>query len=128
MLDGISHSMPALSMALSYQKRAAKTGFEWDDPERFYTKLDEELDEFKNAQTPEEIEEELGDILFSVVNLGRKYGTDPESALRMANLKFYNRLHYIEQKAAELGEDLFSMPAEEKLKFWNEHKEQEKQG
>ena len=122
LLDGISRSMPALSMAFSYQKRAGKAGFEWDSEADGWRKLAEELEEFRSAQTPEEQEEELGDILFCVVNLARWCGIDPESALRMANMKFYDRVHYVEKQASEQHTDLFSMPRTEKAKYWNEFK------
>ena len=122
LLDGISKAMPALSMAFSYQKRASKAGFDWDSLEGVREKLAEELEEFKNAQTSEALEEELGDILFSVVNLARWYKIDPETALRMANLKFYDRFSYVEQCARKSGRDLFSMTDEEKTYYWNEYK------
>ena len=122
LLDGISKAMPALSMSYSYQKRAAKTGFEWRSAEEIWDKLAEEMEEFVSADTPEEKEEELGDILFCVVNLARWYQVDPESALRMANLKFRDRVHYIEEYAQETGTDLFAMSPEEKERCWNEYK------
>lgn len=122
LLDGINRAMPALSMAFSYQKRAAKTGFNWADEKDIWDKLKEELEEFRRAETPEEQEEELGDILFCIVNLARWHKVDPETALRMANLKFLERFGYIEQKAKETGKDLFEMPAEEKMEYWNEYK------
>ena len=123
LLDGISRSMPALSMAYSYQKRAAKTGFEWENEDQLLDKLAEELEEFRKAETPAEQEEELGDILFCIVNLARWYETDPETALRTANLKFYDRVHYIETKAQEQQTDLFNLPRSKKEKYWNEYKE-----
>lgn len=122
LLDGINRSMPALSMAFSYQKRAAKVGFDWNDVDGVWDKLKEELNEFRNAETYAEKEEELGDILFTVVNLARWYKIDPETALRMANLKFYDRVHYVEERAKELGKDLFAMPLEEKDRYWDEYK------
>ena len=122
LLDGISRSMPALSMAYSYQSRAAKAGFEWKNESELREKLLEELDEFQNAQTQEEKEEELGDILFSVVNFARFHKVDPETALRMTNVKFYDRVHYIEAQALNQHSDLFNMPREEKEKYWNEYK------
>lgn len=127
LLDGISRSMPALTMSVSYQGRAAKAGFEWDSEDDCRRKLDEELEEFKNARTAEDQEEELGDILFCIVNLARLHKIDPEAALRMANLKFYDRVHYIEKQAENEHTDLFSLPREEKEKYWNEYKaEQQK--
>ncbi len=122
LLDGISRSMPALSMAFSYQGRAAKAGFEWETEDDGWRKLAEELDEFKQAQTPQEKEEELGDILFCVVNLARWHKIDPESALRMSNLKFYDRVHHVEKQALDRYPDLFSMPRDEKEMYWNEYK------
>lgn len=121
-LDGISKAMPALSMAYSYQKRAAKAGFEWESGEDILAKLDEEIEEFRNARTPAEKEEELGDILFCIVNLARTEKIDPETALRMTDVKFYDRFHFVETRAREEGKDLFSISPEEKLKYWNESK------
>ena len=122
MLDGISKAMPALSQAYSYQKRASKAGFDWETEVDIWGKLSEELSEYQRAMTPEEKEEELGDILFCIVSLARRQKIDPETALRMANLKFYHRLHYVEQQAQEQGRDLFDIPAEEKERYWNECK------
>lgn len=125
MLDGISKAMPALSQASSYQRRAAKAGFDWESEEGVWEKMSEELSEFRNASLPEEQEEELGDILFCAVSLARWYQIDPETALRMANLKFYERLHFVESRAAEQGKTLFDLSTEEKLKMWEEGKNRE---
>ena len=125
MLDGISKAMPALSQAFSYQKRASKAGFDWETEEGLWQKMSEELTEFQNAEDPAEREEELGDILFCVANLARRYKIDPETALRMANLKFYERLRFVEKRAGELGKSLFELSDEEKLKFWDESKKRE---
>ena len=127
LLDGISRSMPALSMAFSYQKRASKAGFEWDQPEDAWQKLEEELNEYEQAVTPEEKEEELGDILFTVVSLARLNGVDPETALRMANLKFYDRLHAVENTAKAQGQDLFEISSAEKMKYWNDYKKEQRE-
>lgn len=122
LLDGISKAMPALSMAYSYQKRAARVGFDWDSSDGAREKLYEEIEEFKKASTPEEQAEEMGDIFFSLVNLARWWKIDPETALRTANLKFYDRVHYVEMKAKELGKNLFDMPLSEKDQYWDEYK------
>lgn len=122
LLDGISRSMPALSMAYSYQVRAAKTGFEWENEADLWEKLAEELDEFQKAETYADREAELGDILFCIVNLSRWYKIDPETALRTVNAKFYDRVHYIEEQAAKQQKTLFDLPREEKGKYWNEYK------
>ncbi len=120
MLDGISRAMPALSQAFSYQKRAVKAGFDWESPERIREKFEEELEEFRQARTPEDQEEELGDILFCLVSIARFYKIDPETALRMANLKFYERIRYTEEQAAAQGLDVFEMSREDKERYWNE--------
>lgn len=122
LLDGISKAMPALSMAFGYQKRAARVGFDWDTEDDVRAKIAEELAEFDNAATAEEKEAEFGDILFSLVNLARWHKIDPETALRMTNLKFANRFNYVEKRAAELGKDLFAMPLAEKDALWEEKK------
>ena len=122
LLDGISKAMPALSQAFSYQKRASKAGFDWESEAGVWQKMNEELREFEDASSPEEREEELGDILFCAVNIARRYKIDPETALRMANLKFYERLHYVESRAEEQGKSLFDLSDEEKIKLLNEGK------
>lgn len=121
-LGGISKAMPALSQAFSCQKRASKGGFDWESAEDVRRKLDEELEEFRQAETPEAREEELGDILFCVVSLARLHKTDPETALRMANLKFRKRFRAVEEAAAAQGKELFDMTPEEKMQAWNESK------
>lgn len=127
LLDGISRAMPALSQSFSCQKRAAKAGIEWKSISDIRAKLSEEAEEFINARTPKEKEEELGDLLFCIVSMACEFGIDPESALRMAILKFRERIHYLEKRAQGSGRDLFEIPREEKEKFWNEAKAAEKQ-
>lgn len=122
LLDGISNTMPALSMAFSYQKRASRVGFDWESIDGVWEKVFEEIEEFRNAQTMDEKAGELGDLLFSIVNLARWTKIDPETSLRMANLKFAKRVHYVEERARSLGKDLFDMPLEEKDYFWDEYK------
>lgn len=122
LLEGISIAMPALSMAFSYQKRAAKAGFDWDSVDQIWPKFYEEIEEFKRAETAEERFEELGDILFTLVNLARRLDIDPETALRTSNQKFQKRVEYVEKRAAELGKNLFEMPLSEKDLYWEEYK------
>lgn len=122
LLEGISIAMPALSMAFSFQKRAAKAGFDWDSADQIWPKLYEEIEEFKRAETAEGRFEELGDILFTLVNLARRLDIDPETALRTSNLKFQKRVEYVEKRAAELGKNLFEMPLSEKDRYWDEYK------
>ncbi|MEI9851761.1 MAG: nucleoside triphosphate pyrophosphohydrolase [Sphingomonas sp.] len=106
-LDGVAIGLPALLRAEKLQKRAARTGFDWPDPGGARAKIDEELAEIE-AAPPEEVEEEIGDLLFAVVNWARKLGIDPEAALRAANAKFERRFKAMEaadENFASLGLD-----------------------
>lgn len=101
-LDGVALSLPALLRAEKLQKRAAKTGFDWPDTDGPYDKLSEEIDEVRDAVSggnQDDIENEIGDLLFSVVNLARKLNVEPEAALRRANGKFTKRFNAIEARA-----------------------------
>jgi len=99
LLDSVPVTLPALSRANKIQKKAARVGFDWPDVNGAYDKLDEEISELKAAESDDQIGEELGDILFTVVNLSRHLGHDPEKVLRQANTKFQNRFNHIEQSA-----------------------------
>lgn len=98
-LEGIPLALPGLSRALKLQKRAAKVGFDWANLEAIFEKLDEEKEELLHVMahedTPERRLEEIGDIIFTCVNLARKLGVDPEEAVRYCNRKFENRFHYM---------------------------------
>jgi tetrapyrrole methylase family protein/MazG family protein len=122
LLDGIPVALPALSQAQAIQERAGRVGFDWQEIQPVLKKVYEELKELENAQTNEEQAEELGDILFAVVNLVRWYDVDAESALRASNSKFRKRFKYIEQKARESGRTVIEMPFEEMDAFWEESK------
>lgn len=98
-LDGIANALPALMRAEKLQKRAARTGFDWPDPSGARAKIDEELAEVETAATPAERAEEIGDLLFAMVNWARKLGVDPEVALRAANAKFERRFRAMETEA-----------------------------
>jgi len=95
-LAGVAQALPALERAAKLQKRAARTGFDWPDIEGPKAKVREELDEIA-AASPEELEEEVGDLLFAVVNFARFLKIEPEEALRKANRKFEKRFRAIEQ-------------------------------
>jgi MazG family protein len=99
-LDGIGPGLPALTRAAKLQRRAARVGFDWRDALEIYAKIDEKLSELKaeisSVSLPERIEDELGDLLFSVVNLARKLDFDPEQALRSATRKFERRFRAVE--------------------------------
>lgn len=105
-LDGVALGLPALLRAEKLQKRAARTGFDWPDPDGARAKIDEELAEVEAAASPAEREEEIGDLLFAVVNWARKHGVDPEAALRSANGKFERRFKAMEAEAGDLFEAL----------------------
>lgn len=105
-LDGVAIGLPALLRAEKLQKRAARTGFDWPDPSGARAKIDEELAEVEAATTSAEIAEEVGDLLFAVVNWARKQGVDPEAALRGANAKFERRFKAMEAEAGEAFESL----------------------
>ncbi len=114
-LDGVAIGLPALLRAEKLQKRAARTGFDWPDPSGARAKIDEELAEVEAATTPAEVEEEVGDLLLSVVNWARKLGVDPEAALRRANAKFEKRFKAME---AEAGDAFQSLDLDAKEELW----------
>ncbi|MEL6915609.1 MAG: nucleoside triphosphate pyrophosphohydrolase [Pseudomonadota bacterium] len=105
-LDGVALGLPALMRALKLQKRAARVGFDWTDVEDVLAKLTEETRELVEARAgadPAHIEEEFGDLLFVMVNIGRHLGVDPETALRATNAKFTRRFRGIEAALAAEG-------------------------
>ena len=102
-LDGVPKALPALLRSYKYQDRAASVGFDWAVLGDVRAKLNEELDEVAEAETPEHQMEEFGDVLFVMVNWARWMQIDPENALRLANDKFYRRFNYIEQRLSEQG-------------------------
>lgn len=125
MLDGVPKSLPALAQAQEIQDRAARVGFDWAEIEPVYAKVEEELAEVRSAQGAEQLEKELGDLLFAVVNLARWYKVDGESALRITNEKFRKRFAYIERTAREQGKELTSMSLAEMDALWDQAKDLE---
>lgn len=113
-LDGVAVGLPALLRAEKLQKRAARTGFDWPDAAGPRAKIDEELAEVAAATSADEREDEIGDLLFSVVNWARKLGVDPEAALRRSNAKFERRFKAMEQEAGIAFEGL-NLSAKEAL-------------
>jgi len=105
-LGGVALGLPALLRAEKLQKRAARTGFDWPDASGARAKIDEELAEVEAATNSEERAEEIGDLLFAVVNWARKQGVDPEAALRGANAKFERRFRAMEAEAGDAFEAL----------------------
>ncbi len=121
-LEGIPKRMPALHRAVKVQKRMAKVGFDWQNPEEVWEKVMEEINELKEAKSPEEIKHELGDVLIAITNLARAYGVDPEEALHQSIDRSIRRFQYIEQKAKEENKDLKEMSLEHMDKLWEEAK------
>lgn len=113
---------PALSESLAINKRAAKTGFDWNKIDDIYDKLDEEVTEFKEAKTQDEKIDELGDILFVIVNLARRHKIDPEEALRKSNRKFKKRFLGILEMAKNKNLDFESLTLEQMDELWDEYK------
>ena len=105
-LDGVAIGLPALLRAEKLQKRAARTGFDWPDATGARAKILEEITEVEDATSDDHREEEIGDLLFSVVNWARKLGIEPEAALRRANGKFESRFKAMENEAGSGFEDL----------------------
>jgi len=127
-LSGVPSSLPALLYALKIQSTASRVGFDWERPDEIREKIDEELAELSAAMDDEnsrDIADEIGDILFSVVNLARKLDIDPEAALRRSNRKFVSRFHAIEKTAAQSGKRLSEMPMDEKEAIWQAAKADE---
>ena len=122
-IDGIPSDLPALAYADSIQKRASRTGFDWDDPGEIKDKVLEELDEIYAAQNHDEKQEEFGDLLFSIVNAARRMNIDSEQALRYSNRKFRKRFTEMESVCRKNGMDFASLTLEEKDELWNKVKE-----
>ena len=110
-------------VAEKLQKRAARVGFDWPDTDGPYAKIQEEITELQGAKTQNSIEEEFGDLLFAVVNLGRKLKIDPEAALRNANNKFEQRFRAMEEKVG--AERFAKLSLDEQEKLWISVKQSE---
>ena len=121
-LDGVAIGLPALLRAFKLQKRAARVGFDWPETLQVLDKIVEEsaeLVEAKNELTFDKVEEEFGDLLFVMANLGRHLGVDPEAALRGANAKFTRRFNAVELKLAERGKTPIDSDLTEMDAFWD---------
>lgn len=129
LLDDVPAVLPALSRAAKLQKRAAGVGFDWPEALPILDKLREEQDELLEAMStgdPEALKNELGDLLFTVVNLARHLDLNPEDALRAANLKFERRFRFIEQALREAGRAIENCSLAELDALWGEAKKAEK--
>ncbi len=121
-LDGVPQASPALTIAQEYQKRAAKVGFDYAAREDVYEKLQEELRELREATTPEQELEELGDLLYIVARLARSYKFDAEEALRKANRKFRGRFQAMEETLRDQSREPSSLSTQEWLALWQNTK------
>ena len=124
-LDGVAIGLPALLRALKLQKRAARVGFDWPSTDQVIDKITEEARELVEARdtlTQAEVEEEYGDLLFVMANLGRHLGLDPEAALRAANAKFTRRFEGVEAKLANMGKSPAESDLAEMDALWDEVK------
>lgn len=117
-LDGVQRSLPALQWAWSLQRRAANVGFDWPDVDGALDKVGEEVEELRQAPTVEDREAEFGDLLFTLVNVARKLGMNPEDALRGATGRFEARFRMMEQKVQAEGRSLKGLPLEELDQYW----------
>jgi len=125
-LEGVPKSLPAMVKANRIQEKARGVGFDWDNSEQVWEKVQEELGELRSevqvGKDASRMEDELGDALFSMINYARFIDIDPESALERTNKKFIKRFQYLESKAKENGKALHDMSLEEMDVFWEEAK------
>lgn len=125
-IDGVPYTLPALLKAYRIQQKVSRIGFDWDRIEDVCHKLDEEIEEFKIAiksADQELISEEIGDILFTLANISRFIGVNPEEALLKTTYKFMKRFQYIEREAAKSKKDIDRMSLEELDELWERSKE-----
>ncbi|MEX5563993.1 nucleoside triphosphate pyrophosphohydrolase [Pseudophaeobacter sp. 1A16562] len=125
-LDGVAVGLPALLRAHKLQKRAARVGFDWPDASHVIDKIQEEAAELVEARdelTQDAVEEEFGDLMFVMANLGRHLGVEPEAALRRANAKFIRRFEGVEARLADLGKRPEDSTLEEMDALWDAEKE-----
>ena len=126
-LGGVPAALPAVVKATRLQEKARQVGFEWDNKEQVWDKVKEEMDELKavvKSYNQDEIENELGDVLFSLINYARFLRVDAESALEKTNKKFIRRFTEMEQRAIENGKELSEMSLEEMDAIWDAIKKQ----
>lgn len=128
-LSGVPSTLPSLIKAFRVQEKTANVGFDWDSPKDVWNKVKEEIAEVESEidkGNTTDIEKEFGDLLFSIVNVTRKYGVNPDNALERTNQKFISRFNYVETKSQEQGKRLKEMTLSEMDILWNEAKQIEK--
>ena len=127
-LSGVPKSLPSMIKAYRIQDKVRNVGFDWEEKEQVWDKVEEELNEFKvelYAMNKERMTAELGDLFFSLINAARLYKINPDEALERTNQKFMNRFSYLESKTISKGQSLSDMSLEEMEKIWQEAKSQE---
>ena len=126
-LSGVPNSLPALIKAHRIQDKARSVGFDWEEREQVWSKVQEEIDEFKAevaAMDIDKMEAEFGDLMFSLINAARLYNINPENALERTNRKFISRFNYLESKTISQGRDLKTMTLAEMDEIWEEAKKE----
>ena len=127
-LSGVPDALPALIKAHRIQDKARSVGFDWEEREQVWDKVQEEIDEFKvevAAMDKDKMEAEFGDMLFSLINAARLYDINPENALERTNRKFISRFNYLESKTLTIGKNLKDMTLAEMDVIWDEAKKEE---
>ena len=125
-LEGVPQSLPAVIKASRIQEKVAGIGFDWEQPEQVWAKVQEELSELNEeikAGNNENIEKEFGDVLFSMINYARFINVNPENALEKTNKKFINRFQYLERESKKEGKNLADMSLAEMDIYWEKSKE-----
>jgi len=127
-LSGVPDALPALIKAYRIQDKARNVGFDWDEKEQVWDKVQEEFNELKaeiQQMDAGKMEEEFGDLLFSMINAARLYKINPENSLERTNRKFIRRFNYLEEQTLKQGKNLKEMSLEEMDKYWEEAKKNE---
>lgn len=125
LLDDVPANMPAITRALKLQQKAATVGFDWNNQTLVFAKMREEIDELEqalNSGIAEDIEAETGDIFFTMVNLARHLGIDPEASIRRCNNKFTSRFAFVEKSVNQSGKELQDCPLDELEALWQQAK------
>jgi MazG family protein len=123
-LGGVPSSLPAMVKAARIQEKARGVGFDWDNKEQVWEKVQEELQEFKveESKNSEQMEAEFGDLIFSLINYARFVGISPENALERTNKKFIKRFQYLETESVKDGKQMGEMTLDEMDEYWNKAK------
>lgn len=124
-LEGVPKSLPAMVKATRIQEKARGIGFDWDNKEQVWEKVIEEIDELKTEieKNSSKIEDEFGDVLFSMINYARFLGINPENALEKTNKKFITRFQFLETESKKAGKSISEMTLDEMNFYWNKAKD-----